>query len=125
MARFFKTLILLSLLLLAACQEGGEAGDLFGQWRMKGTDNRYVSFSGSVVLFRSTDGGSVYGNFQHVGDSLFLQCYSIYGTPADTLLIEGHYGFNSFSDIRLRITTLDDESLNLADGSRTWSFYKY
>ena len=125
MARYFKTLILLSLLLLAACQEGGEAGDLFGQWRMKGTDNRYVSFSGSVVLFRSTDGVSVYGNFQHVGDSLFLQCYSIYGTPADTLLIEDLYGFNSFSDIRLRITTLDDESLNLADGSRTWSFYKY
>ena len=125
MARFFKTLILLSLLLLAACQEGGEAGDLFGQWRMKGTDNRYVSFSGSVVLFRSTDGGSVYGNFQHVGDSLFLQCYSIYGTPADTLLIEGHYGFNSFSDIRLRITTLDGESLGLADDNRTWSFYKY
>jgi len=125
MARYFKTLILLSLLLLAACQEGGEAGDLFGQWRMKGTDNRYVSFSGSVVLFRSTDGVSVYGNFQHVGDSLFLQCYSIYGTPADTLLIEDLYGFNSFSDIRLRITTLDNESLNLADGSRTWSFYKY
>ena len=33
-----------TLLLVASCQEGHEAGDLFGMWRL--TESKYISFSG-------------------------------------------------------------------------------
>ena len=49
MARFYKkSLLLLSLItfhlsLLTSCQEGREAGDLFGQWRLEGLATCSVS----------------------------------------------------------------------------------
>ena len=127
MAKYSKYLFLLtsSLLLLTSCQEGGDAGDLFGQWRMKGSDTQYISFSGPIVEFRSINEGEVFGNFQHVGDSLFIQCYSIYEDPVDTLVIENTFGFKPLNNIRLQVTTLDDDNLVLVKDNRIWSFYKY
>ena len=115
----------LSVFPFSSCQEGGEAGDLFGQWRMTGSDTQYISFSGSVTLLRNTAEGEVFGNFQHVGDSLFIQCYSIYGTPADTVLVEQSFGFKPFSDVRLKITKLKSDCLELSKDNQTWSFYLY
>ena len=40
MARFFKSILLFIGLFLVSCQEGREAGDLLGQWRMVGSDTR-------------------------------------------------------------------------------------
>lgn len=125
MARFFKTTILLLGILLASCQEGREAGDLWGQWRITGSDTKYVSFSGTFVKFAILKGGEVYGNFQHVDDSLFIKCYSIEATPSDTLLVEGDYGLAPFDNIRLKIETLNDDELILSKGNRIISFNKY
>lgn len=125
MASFFKYFILCSLLLLTSCQEGGEAGDLFGQWRRTGSDTQYLCFSGSVVLFNNLAAGQVFGNFQRTGDSLFIQCVSIDGIPADTANVENSYGFKPFADIRLQIVTLDADQLILSKDGQTWSFYKY
>ena len=127
MARYCKYLFLLtsSIFLLSSCQEGGEAGDLFGQWRLKGSDTQYICFSGSVTLLRSIDEGEVFGNFQHEGDSLFIQCVSINASSTDTTFIENSFGFKPFDNIRLKINTLNDDNLVLSKDSQTWSFYKY
>lgn len=125
MARFFKTTILLLGILLASCQEGREAGDLWGQWRMTGSDTKYVSFSGTFVKFAILKGGEVYGNFQHVDDSLFIKCYSIEATPSDTSLVEGDYGLAPFDNIRLKIETLNGDELILSKDHQIISFYKY
>ena len=105
MASYFKTIALGCLLsaatVLTACQEGGEAGDLLGQWRIDGSDTRYVSFSGSLALIRNINiDNDVWAQFQHEGDSLFMQCYSLTGSPADTLLVEQTYGFGPFTPLR-------------------------
>ena len=52
MARFFKSILLFIGLFLVSCQEGREAGDLLGQWRMVGSDTKYISFSGSITWIR-------------------------------------------------------------------------
>ena len=110
---------------MAACQEGGDAGDLLGQWRLTGTDDRYVGFSGSIAWFHSTDRREVFANFQHVGDSLFIQCHSIAGERRDTVMIEQSYGLKPFSDIRLKVTALDSEHLTLEKGGQTWKWRIY
>jgi hypothetical protein len=115
----------LSVVLYSSCQEGREAGDLFGQWRMVDSDTKYISFSGSVTKFSEITEGYVYGNFQHVGDSLFIQCYSIEQSPIDTTIIENRFGMRPFNDIRLRIERLGDDDLVLTCQGQTWSFYKY
>lgn len=130
MARFFKSLLLLSVILLFSCQEGHEAGDLLGQWRLKGSDTNYLSFSGSVTEFRDISFsdialGQIYGNFQHKGDSLFIQCYSARETASDTAVIENNFGFRPFNDIRVKITVLDKDQLVLTKDAQTWSFEKY
>ena len=127
MARFYKHLFLLtsSIFLLSSCQEGREAGDLFGQWRLKGSESKYISFSGAVTLLRSIDEGEVFGNFQHINDSLFIQCVSVNASPTDTAFIENGFGFKPFENIRLKINTLNDDDLVLSKDGKTWSFYKY
>jgi len=127
MARFSKYLILLvsSLFLLASCQEGREAGDLLGQWQMSGNDNLYLAFSGSVAVCRNGGGANVYGNFQHTGDSLFIQCYSIYQEKADTILVEDHFGFKPFNNIRLKIEQLDSDHITLSKSGQMWTFRKW
>ena len=130
MARFFKSLILISCLLLGACQEGHEAGDLLGQWRLKGSDTNYLSFSGSVALFRDITfsdlaKGQIYGNFQHQGDSLFIQCYSVRETASDTAVVEKNFGFKPFNNIRVKVAALDKDQLVLTKDGQTWSFEKY
>ena len=127
MARFFKFLLPLTayLFLLTSCQEGGDAGDLLGQWRMTGSDTKYVSFSGSLTLFRSIGEREVYGKFQHVGDSLFIQCYSVQGLKADTVMIEHTFGFKPFKNIRLKIEKLNGDDLILSRDGQTWRFYLY
>lgn len=130
MARFSKYL-LPSLLfycfiaLLSSCQEGNEAGDLFGQWRMEGSDTKFISFSGSIVWARDNVYGEAYGTFLHQGDSLFMQCHSIKGSAGDTIAVEQSLGFRPIDNIRVRVATLDDDRLVLTKDGQTWSFYKY
>ena len=127
MARFFKYIILLasSIFLLNSCQEGGEAGDLFGMWKMADSDTKYVSFSGSLTRFRDKDASEVYGNFQHKGDSLFIQCYSREALKSDTVMVEESFGFKPFNNIRVKIEALNGDILVLSKEGQKWNFYKY
>ena len=131
MARFFKSLFTITFSLftitftLMSCQEGREAGDLLGQWRMVGSDTKYISFSGSITWIRSLPDDEVFGNFQHIGDSLFIQCYSIEGNVADTILIEEKYAFKPFNNIRVKIESLTSDKLIISKNSQNWSFDKY
>ena len=130
MARYFKYWAigcsLLVVGMFSSCQEGREAGDLLGMWRLTDSDSNYISFSGSVTLFRDGKGDvEVFGNFQHKGDSLFIQCFSKKGERADTILVEESFGFKPFNDIRLKIDKLDDDNLVLSKDNQRWSFYKY
>ena len=127
MAKYFKYLISLTsfLLLLTSCQEGGDAGDLFGQWRLDGSDSKYISFSGNVTWLQDLEVGEIYGTFQHQGDSLFMQCYSKKGEKRDSIVVEQSFGFTSVNNIRLRIVTLDSDNLTLSKDGQTWKFYKY
>ena len=126
MAKYYKNLLTSAILLLtSSCQEGGDAGDLLGQWRLSGSDTKYISFSGSIVWMKSLGENELYGNFQHEGDSLFIQCYSINGIPEDTMLVENSFGFKSFNNIRLKIETLSSEHLLLRQNNQTWTFDKY
>ena len=126
MAKYYKILLTSAILLLtSSCQEGGDAGDLLGQWRLSGSDTKYISFSGSIVWMKSLGENELYGNFQHEGDSLFIQCYSINGILEDTMLVENSFGFKSFNNIRLKIETLSSERLLLRQNNQTWTFDKY
>jgi hypothetical protein len=127
MAKYFKYLISLTsfLLLLTSCQEGGDAGDLFGQWRLDGSDSKYISFSGNVTWLQDLEVGEIYGTFQHQGDSLFMQCYSKKGEKRDSIVVEQSFGFTPVNNIRLRIVTLDSDNLTLSKDGQTWKFYKY
>lgn len=103
---------------------------MLGQWRLKGSDTNYLSFSGSVALFRDITfsdlaKGQIFGNFQHKGDSLFIQCYSIKGTPSDTTVVENNFGFKPFNNIRVKVAALDKDQLVLTKDSQIWSFEKY
>ena len=127
MARYFKYIILLtsSIFLLTSCQEGGDAGDLWGQWRMDGSDSKYISFSGSITMVKDVGVTEVYGNFQHQGDSLMMQYYSKKGELTDTMVVEQSFGFKPINNIRLKIATLDSDNLVLTKNGQTWSFRKY
>ena len=134
MARFYKYLIhhtsyliLLtsSIILLTSCQEGGEAGDLFGMWHMSDSDTGYLSFSGSVSLFQTSVEKRVYGNFQHQGDSLFIQCYSAKELKSDTIMVEESFGFKPFNNIRVKIESLNGDVMVLSKDGQKWNFYKY
>ncbi len=130
MANYFKY-FLFSLftfhfsILVSSCQEGREAGDLLGQWQMAGNNDLYLAFSGSVTVCRNSAGANVYGNFQHTGDSLFIQCYSEKAVKEDTILVEDHFGFKPFNNIRVKIAALDNDQFVITKGSQTWSFHKY
>ncbi len=127
MARFFKYIILLtsSVFLLTSCQEGSEAGDLFGMWQMAESDTEYLSFSGSIALFQNSEGNRVYSNFQHQGDSLFIQCYSAEELKSDTVMVEESFGFKPFNNIRVKIESVNGDILVLSKESKTWNFHKY
>lgn len=131
MANYYKHLILLtsSIFLLtsalSSCQEGGDAGDLLGQWRLEGHDDMYVSFSGSIADFRKSNGLEVFAKFQHKGDSLFMQCSSINQIKADTTMVEDEYGMKPFTNIRLRIDAVDGDRLLLSKDGQHWAFEKY
>ena len=129
MARFFKYIILLtsSIFFLTSCQEGSEAGDLLGQWRMNNTDNQYMSFSGGIVWLQTTPDKNVgvFGNFQHQGDSLFIQCYSREELKSDTVMVEESFGFKPFNNIRVKIESLNGDILVLSKEGKTWNFHKY
>ena len=114
-------------LIFSSCQEGHEAGDLLGQWKREGADNQYIAFSSNIVLLRSVGQGEVFGNFQHVGDSVFIQCYSINGdeAEADKQLVEETFDFKPFNNIRLRIATLNGNALVLTSKEKTWNFKAY
>ena len=130
MARYFKFLAIGVLFtihysLFTSCQEGGDAGDLWGQWRLEGHDDMYVSFSGTITQFRKNNGQAVFAKFQHEGDSLFMQCSSIYGEKSDTTFVEDDFGMKPFTNIRLRIDALDSDRLLLSKDGQHWAFEKY
>ena len=125
MARFYKLISLFSIILLISCEEGREAGNLYGQWRMSGSDSKYISFSGSITSIKDLVEGEIFGNFQHVGDSLFIQCYSKDNLLSDTIMIESSYGFKPFNNIRLRIESIDNDNLVISKRGKIWSFFKY
>ena len=125
MARFYKLISLFSIILLISCEEGREAGKLYGQWRMSSSDTKYISFSGSITSIKDLVEGEVFGNFQHVGDSLFIQCYSKDNLLSDTIMIESSYGFKPFNNIRLKIESIDNDNLVISKGGKIWSFFKY
>jgi hypothetical protein len=85
----------------------------------------YVSFSGTITQFRKNNGQAVFANFQHEGDSLFMQCSSIYQEKADTTFVEDDFGMKPFTNIRLRIDALDSDRLLLSKDGQHWSFEKY
>lgn len=127
MAKYYKILLLFAsyIFLLTSCQEGKDAGDLLGQWRLDNYDSKYISFSGSVSLIKDMNTGAAYGNFQHVGDSLFIQCYSEKEQKSDTITVEESFGFKPFNNIRTKIVALDSDQLILTKNGQTWSFHKY
>ncbi len=129
MEKYFKIFIVISILLLTACEEGREAGDLYGQWRMNGSDSKFIAFSGSVTVLRSTNKNilenQIFGNFQHTGDSLFIQCYSVESKASDTVTVENGFGFKPFNNIRMKIESLDSDKLILTKDNKVWSFEKY
>jgi hypothetical protein len=129
MARFFKYIILLtsSILLLTSCQEGSDAGDLLGQWRMNNTDNQYMSFSGGIVWIKTVPDKNfgVFGNFQHKGDSLFIQCFSKEELKSDTVMVEESFGFKPFNNIRMKIESLNGDIMVLSKDGQKWNFHKY
>jgi hypothetical protein len=128
MAKFFKILLISYILLFTySCQEGRDAGDLWGQWRMTDGDRLYIGFSGHIARLQDTHHGEifVYGNFQHVGDSLFLQCFSKEGDVKDTTMVEEAFGFKPFNNIRLKIVTLNSDHLVLSKDGRTWNLSKH
>jgi hypothetical protein len=127
MARFCKLLILLTshIFLLTSCQEGGSAGDLFGQWRLTDREDLYICFSGSIADFRKAGVQEVYANFQHVGDSLFMQCSSIKKIKADTTFVEDDFGMKPFTNIRVRIDALDSDRMLLSKDGQHWTLEKY
>ena len=142
-----------SILLLSftSCQEGGEAGDLLGMWHVKRLssthggygsynsgyydytsqfDERYISFSGSIVQFHTVSpeqvmSSQVFGKFQHVGDSLFIQCYSIRDSKHDTEVIEKEFEFMPFNNIRVKIKFLGDNEILLTKDSQEWILEKW
>ena len=130
MERYFKY-IAISCWLLAvsslftACQEGGDAGELFGQWRLTDKEDMYVSFSGTITQFRKNNGQAVFAKFQHVGDSLFMQCSSTYKQKTDTTMAEDEFGMKPFTNIRVKIDALDSERLLLSKDGRHWTLEKY
>ncbi|MCR5513151.1 MAG: lipocalin-like domain-containing protein [Prevotella sp.] len=127
MARFSKYFFLLtsSIILFTSCQEGGDAGDLLGQWRLTTKEDMYVSFSGSITQFRKNNGQAVFAKFQHVGDSLFMQCSSIKQQKSDTTMIENEFGMKPFTNIRVRIDALDSDHLTLSKDNQHWVLEKY
>ena len=67
----------------------------------------------------------VYGNFQHQGDSLFIQCYSINEEIEDTIAVEEGFGFKPFNNIRVKIEILNGDILVLSKDGQKWNFRKY
>lgn len=116
-----------SIILLTSCQEGSEAGDLLGQWRMNNTDNQYMSFSGGIVWIKTVPDKNfgVFGNFQHKGDSLFIQCFSKEELKSDTIMVEESFGFKPFNNIRVKIEALNGDVMVLSKDGLKWNFYKY
>ena len=154
MAKYFKLLISLLLLsltspLLTSCQEGGEAGDILGMWRVKyhvyggyGSynsgyydyttlfDEQYISFSGSLVPLHTVTpdnvmNSQIFGKFQHVGDSIFIQCYSINDSQHDIDVVENVFGFYPFNNIRVKIKFVGDNAIQLTDNSHEWILEKW
>ena len=85
----------------------------------------YLSFSGSITQFRNNNGQRVFAKFQHVGDSLFMQCSSIYKEQSDTTMIENDFGMKPFSNIRVKIEALDSDHMTLSKDSQRWLLEKY
>ena len=133
MAKFYKYVAvgcwLLTAGVFSSCQEGSEAGDLLGLWRLDESDHHYMAISGAITEFRIINNShldrQVYGNFQHQGDSLFIQCYSINEEIEDTIAVEEEFGFKPFNNIRVKIEVQNGDILVLSKDGQKWNFRKY
>lgn len=125
MARFYKLFAISCWLVTVSCQEGGDAGDLWGQWRLTDKEDLYISFSGTITQFRKSNGTRVYAKFQHEGDSLFMQCSSIYQEKSDTTMVEDEFGMKPFTNIRVKIDAVDSDRMLLSKDGQQWTLEKY
>ncbi len=139
MAKFFKYYSIVSLFLFAACQNEGDIGSLYGQWLLRNSyvngenklfDNIYFSFQGKVVWVKSVNADNhtyndVFGNFQHVGDSLLINFVQKSEQTTTTSLIEERCGFVDADNVRLIIKNLDSSELILSDGDNYWKYEKF
>jgi hypothetical protein len=130
-------------LLLTACTNDGDIGDLYGQWQLTAVEtsdsvlyapsNCFLSFQSQTVQSRivypeAHVAANVTGNYQHVSDSLLMQFYLVNddyeNLTADTLMVR-YYRFPSPRNMRFHILNLDNKKLILARGDALWSFRKY
>ncbi len=139
MAKFYKYFCFVLLFLLTACQNEGDIGSLYGQWKLTNShvngenklfDNIYFSFQGKVVWVKSVNADNhtyndVFGNFQHVGDSLLINFVQKSELTTTASLIEERCGFADADNVRVLIRNLDSSELILLDGDNYWNFEKY
>lgn len=139
MGRFYKYFCLLSFFLLSACQNEGDIGYLYGQWSLKSSyingenkkyDNIYFSFQGKVVWVKSVNAtyhtyNDVFGNFDHVGDSILFSFVQKSESTTTTFLIKEKCGFSDADNVRLLIKNIDSSELILIDRDNYWYFEKY
>ena len=145
MARYFKkaavwmlcaAFFTLHSFLFTSCQEGGNAHGGYGSYNSgyydytSLFDEQYISFSGSIVQFHTVTpdnvmNSQIFGKFQHVGDSLFIQCYSINDSQHDIDVVENVFGFYPFNNIRVKIKFVGDNAIQLTDNSHEWILEKW
>lgn len=141
MARFFKYsyILLFILLLFPSCQNEGNIGDLYGQWVLKKSsvngvtkdhDQIYFSFQGRVVWAKRVDitehlYGDVFGSFVHKGDSLIMTFFQQNEYTSPESLIEEECRFDDVENIRLKIITLNGNTMSVVSRDDFWHFEKY
>ena len=141
MVRFSKYsfILLFILFFFPSCQNEGDIGDLYGQWRLSQSSvddlvkqhvQIYFSFQGKVVWAKRVDiqenaYGDVFGSFVHQGDSLILSFsqQNEYTTPES--LIRNECRFVDPENIRLKVVTLNESGLKVMSGDNYWQFEKY
>lgn len=128
-------------MVLGACRNEDNIGDLFGQWQLvQYSENGvgvnpaagsqcYISFEDHTAWVKSVDADihdyqSVFASYEHRGDSLVMEFITRYG-QSDSLLIEQILHFPSFSNSRFGVSKLDKESLILQSESKVWKWRKY
>lgn len=140
--------LFLTVLVVPSCTNDGDIGDLYGQWQLRQYqrgdsvatfDEAFMSFQNSVVQMQVSNSDahrsfSIWGNFQHVGDSLFLDFTvtaivkgEMASPPSISDLLLQYFALpvDSTNSSRLRILRLDDGKLHLERGGEVWQYRKF